>query len=73
MGDHFGISAIPGLYEPQPHLVEIENANGDLLRVTLTTAELIGSWKATPYTDTSAETSEIITKQDLINLGLITV
>ena len=73
VGDLFGISAIPGLHEPQPHLVEIENANGDLLRVTLTTAELIGSWKATPYTDTSAETSEIITKQDLINLGLITV
>lgn len=34
-------------------------------------AYLSGNWKATPYTDTSADESPIITKQDLINLGLV--
>ena len=34
-------------------------------------ASLKGGWKSTPYTDTSKDPSEIVTKQDLIALGLI--
>lgn len=52
-----------------PHVVEIKNSNGDSMKVTPTSANLTGTWKATPYT--GGEDSEVVTKQDLINLGLI--
>ena len=34
-------------------------------------ARISGEWKATPYTDRTADPSEIVTKSDLIELGLI--
>lgn len=52
-----------------PHVVEIKNSNKDSMKVTPTSANLTGAWKATPYT--GGDSSEIVTKQDLINLGLI--
>lgn len=52
------------------HEVKIFNKKGQSLTVTPTTATLTGSWKATPYT--GGDLSEIVTKQDLVNLGLIT-
>lgn len=52
-----------------PRQVLIRNSKGDCFRVVPNAAELIGSWKATPYTSKEG-VSEIVTKQDLINLGL---
>lgn len=59
-------------YDDNPdvvHIVEIANSSGSTMRVTPTDADLTGTWKATPYT--GGELSEIVTKQDLISLGLI--
>jgi phage minor structural protein len=50
--------------------VSIENASSSL-KVTPSDANLFGSWKATPYTNINGDPSEIVTKQDLISLGLI--
>lgn len=55
-----------------PRKVLIKNSNGDSLMVVPNAAELTGSWKATPYTSKEG-VSEIVTKQDLINLGLDTL
>lgn len=55
--------------ENDPHVIEVRNSNGDSLKVTPASANITGAWKATPYT--GGESSEIVTKQDLINLGLI--
>ena len=41
------------------------------LHMTQTEAILRRSWLASPYTNITADPSEIVTKQDLINLGLI--
>ena len=68
-GEFSGISFPP--YTNQ-NRIELKNTNGEMLEITLTTAKLTGSWQASPYTDLSASVSEIVTKQDLINLGLIT-
>ena len=57
--------------ESDPHVIEVSNSNGDSLKVTPSSANITGAWKATPYTDSEAQNSEIVTKQDLINLGLI--
>jgi hypothetical protein len=65
-GDPFYIE---GLSSSDPHVVEIKNSNGDSVKVTPTSATMTGAWKATPYT--GGDSSEIVTKQDLINLGLI--
>lgn len=61
---------IEGLSSRDPHVVEIVNSNGDSLKVTPDTADLTGAWKATPYTH-SGENSEVVTKADLMWLGLI--
>jgi phage minor structural protein len=55
-----------------PHVVEIKNSSGDSLKITPKAATMTGSWKATPYKNPSKAASEIVTKQDLIDLGLIT-
>lgn len=55
-----------------PHAVEIKNSSGDSLKITPKAATMTGSWKATPYKNPSKAASEIVTKQDLIDLGLIT-
>lgn len=65
MGD-----TIPSNLGGVQHEVKIFNKNGQSLTVTPTTATLAGSWKATPYT--GGDLSEVVTKQDLVNLGLIT-
>lgn len=59
-------------------LQDLQNGNsigfeiGDILSTdNPMTARLIGNWKASPYTSVEDERSEIVTKQDLINLGLI--
>lgn len=53
-----------------PHMVEIRNTNGCSMKVTKNSANLTGAWKATPYTG-GDEPSEVVTKQDLMYLGLI--
>lgn len=53
-----------------PHVVEIKNTNGASLKVTPSSADLTGAWKSTPYTH-SGENSEVVTKADLMWLGLI--
>lgn len=54
------------------HIILIENTNGNKMEVKPTKASLIGQWKATPYKNPDKEISEIVTRQDLIDLGLIT-
>lgn len=54
-----------------PNVIEISNSSGDKLKVVPKAATLTGKWKATPYISGSG-LSEIVTKQDLISLGLIT-
>lgn len=49
------------------HLMNTHSA----LQMTKTNAYLWRTWLATPYTDSSASPSNLVTKQDLINLGLI--
>lgn len=52
-------------------IVKIENLAGASLKVTPSDANLFGGWKATPYTNINGDPSEIVTKQDLLYLGLI--
>ena len=55
-----------------PHKLTMENTQGDKMNITRTSADLIGAWKATPYKNPTKALSEIVTRQDLIDLGLIT-
>lgn len=55
-----------------PHKLTMENTRGDKMNITRTSADLIGAWKATPYKNPTKALSEIVTRQDLIDLGLIT-
>ena len=59
-------------YGGNPHKVELSNKNGQKFLLNLKDAQLIGAWKATPYKNPTKAISEIVTKQDLIDLGLIT-
>ena len=59
-------------YGGDPHKFELSNENGQKLLMNLSNANMIGTWKATPYKDPTKAVSEIVTKQDLIDLGLIT-
>lgn len=69
------VSAVFGDFLPSPlgdpNHITFENVNGDRMNITESNASLIGKWKATPYKDPTKEVSEIVTKQDLIDLGLI--
>lgn len=70
MGDY-----MPSEFGGVQHEVKIYNTSGKAMIVTPTDATLTGSWKATPYTRPSEgetnEPSEIVTKKDLMLLGLI--
>lgn len=65
---------IPAEFGGYQNEVKIYNST-DAMRITPTDATLTGIWKATPYTRPSEgethEPSEIVTKKDLMLLGLI--
>ena len=55
----------------EQHRIVFANSSGNKMKLTPNSAILTG-FKATPYTDTTGNgLSEIVTKQDLIYLGLI--
>jgi hypothetical protein len=67
-GESTGVD-FPGF--TNPHKIRFDNSNGDSFEMLQGSAKLTGAWKSTPYTASDSSPSEIVTKQDLINLGLI--
>lgn len=72
-GDNVSFTVGDDLPTPygKPHTIEMKNNNGSVFLVNQNEMLLTGSWKATPYKNSENEPSEIVTKQDLIDLGLI--
>ena len=54
----------------EQHRILFKNSSGNEMKLTPNSAILTG-FKATPYNDPTKAASEIVTKQDLIDLGLI--